>query len=521
MPRFKDYKQGQQAGLFPLDISSLISQGHLARRINDLINRIETSKLAKSFSEEGASAYHPQMMLKVIIYAYSTGNFSSRKIAAMLRQDITYMWLSGMQLPDFNTVNRFRSVYLKDAIEDVFVEVLVFLHEHGFIKFEDFYVDGTKLEADAKKYSHVWRKNTERYKKAVQERVVAILEEVEEINKQEDQLYGKGDLPEVGGTSNISSKEVEEVAQAINEKLEWKKDTLSKKQQRKVKSRANKLNQEKENLEKYEDQQSTLGQRNSYSKTDKDASMMRMKGTDELRPGYNAQVSSENQFTVNYSVSQNASDTVSFPAHLKKILERGENFKPDNYVGDGAYGSEENYEELQKEEIGNYLKHQDFHRKESKKFKENIFHKDNLGYDKEGDFFTCPNKKKLVYKETIQKKTINGYTQTIRVYECENCKGCPLKEKCTKAKGNRTVHLNRNLEKHKTKAEGNLQSEKGLEMRKRRGWEIETFFGDLKHNQKYKRIRLRGLEKANLEIGYLCISYNIRKVNKLLNEKAA
>jgi transposase len=521
MPNFKDYKQGQQPGLFPLDISTLIPKTHLVRRVDAVIERVEMDKLQAVFSEMGASSYHPKMMLKVIIYSYSTGNLSSRKIAAMLRQDITYMWISGMQLPDFNTVNRFRSIYLKDVIEDVFVEVLMFLHEHGFIKFEDYYVDGTKMEADARKYSQVWGKNTKRYKKAVQEKVKAIMEEVEELNQQEDKLYGKGDLPEMGEASQISSEEVGEVAHTINQKLQEKKGTLSKKQQRTIKSKVNKLNKEKEKLEKYENQEAILGERNSYSKTDTDASMMRMKGTDELRPGYNIQVSSENQFATNYSLSQNASDSVAFPEHLEKIVERGEMFKPDNYVGDAAYGSEENYEKLQGKGIGNYLKHQDFHRKESKKFKENIFHKDNLEYDENQDFFICPNNKKLVYKETIEKKTINGYVQTKRVYECENCQGCPLKEKCTKAKGNRTIHLNRNLEKHKKIAEENLKSEKGLEFRKRRGPEIETFFGDLKHNQKYKRIRLRGLEKANLEIGYLCISYNLRKANGLLNEMVA
>ena len=521
MPKFKDYKQGQQTGLFPLDISSLIPQTHLVRRIDEVIDRVELGKLQAAFSKAGASSYHPQMMLKVIIYAYSTGNLSCRRIAAMLRQDITYMWLSGMQLPDFNTVNRFRSVYLKDVIEDVFAEVLMFLHEHGFIKFEDYYVDGTKLEADAGKYTHVWRKNTERYKKAVQERVKTIMEEVEELNQQEDTLYGKGDLPEMGQTSEISSKKVEEVAQSINLKLQEKNDALSKKKQKTLKSKINKLDKEKRNLEKYENQKDILGTRNSYSKTDTGASMMRMKGTDELRPGYNIQVSSESQFAVHYTVSQNASDSVSFPAHLEKILERGDKFKPDNFIGDAGYGSEENYEILQDQDINNYLKHQDFHRQDTKKFKENIFHQYNLTYDQTNDFFICPNNKKLVYKETIEKKTINGYIQTKRVYECEDCNGCLLKEKCTKANGNRCIHLNRNLEKHKKNAEENLKSEKGKEFRRRRGFEIETFFGDLKHNQKYKRIRLRGLEKANLEMGYLCISYNLRKANKILNKMIA
>lgn len=521
MPKYKDYKQGQQPGLLPLDISTLIKETHLVRRVDDMIERIEMVKLDNIFSEMGASSYHPKMMLKVIIYAYSTGNYSSRNIASMLRQDITYMWLSGMQAPDFNTVNRFRSVYLKDVLEDVFTEVLSFLHEHGFIKFENFYVDGTKLEADARKYSHVWRKNTERYKSAVQQRVKEILEEVKELNIEEDKKFGSSDLPELGIESDISSEDLEAVVNKINEKLEEKKNELSYKTARAIKSKANKLGKEKDNLEKYEEQESLLKGRNSYSKTDPDASMMRMKGTDELRPGYNIQVSSENLYVTNFSVGQNASDSACFPEHVDKTVERGELFVPENFIGDAGYGSEENYDKLEKEEIGNYLKHQNFYRESTEKFKENIFHKDNLEYDTANDYFICPNKKKLVYKETIEKTTINGFQQTIRVYESEGCSGCPLKEKCTKAKGNRTVHLNRNLERHKKTASKNLNSEKGKEFRKRRGFEIETFFGDLKHNKKYKRIRLRGLGKANIELAYLSISFNIKKLNIALNEKAA
>ena len=212
MPKFKDYKQGQQSGLFPLDISELVPGHHLVRQINTVINRLDVGKLDGFFSKSGASSYHPQMMLKVIIYAYATKNYSCRNIAAMLRQDITYMWLSGMQTPDFNTINRFRSVYLKDVLEDVFSEVLLFLHEHDFIKFGNYFVDGTKLEADAGKYSHVWRKNTERYKEAVQKRVVELMKEIEEFNEKENKLYDGKDLPELGEESEISSGDVEQVA---------------------------------------------------------------------------------------------------------------------------------------------------------------------------------------------------------------------------------------------------------------------------------------------------------------------
>jgi len=521
MPKFKDYKQGQQSGLFPLDISELVPGHHLVRQINTVIDRLDVGKLDGFFSKSGASSYHPQMMLKVIIYAYATKNYSCRNIAAMLRQDITYMWLSGMQTPDFNTINRFRSVYLKDVLEDVFSEVLLFLHEHDFIKFENYFVDGTKLEADAGKYSHVWRKNTERYKAAVQKRVVELMKEIEEFNEKENKLYDGKDLPELGEESEISSEDVEQVAQAISKRLTNKQESLEKKEQIKIQSKINKLSREQANLEKYEKQESVLGERNSYSKTDEDASMMRMKGTDELRPGYNIQASSENQFLTNISVGQNASDSVCFPEHLKKNIQRGEKFVPDSYVGDSGYGSEENYEALEKESIDNYFKFSSFHNEQKESHKENIFHKDNLFYDKANNCFICPHNRKLAYRETKKIVTGNGFEQTVNIYESESCQECPLKQRCTKAKGNRVIQVNPNLEKHKEKARENLLSDKGIELRKKRGPEIETFFGDLKHNQKYERIRLRGLEKANMEMLWLSICYNIRKASILLNKTAA
>lgn len=520
MPKFKDYQQGKQPGLFPLNIDSLISKSHLVRQIDAVVNRINVKTFDEVFSDNGASSYHPQMMLKIIIYSYSLKNYSCRKIAAMMKQDITYMWLSGMQTPDFNTVNRFRSEYLKDVIEEVFSEVLVFLHEHDFIKFENYFVDGTKLEADAGKYSHIWKSNTLRYKAMVQARVKKLMEEIDQINNSEDKLYEKQDLPELGEQSEISSKHVEELAQIISEKLEEKKGTLNKKSEEKIRRKVNKLKNEENNLYKYEEQQAILGSRNSYSKTDPDATMMRMKGTDELRPGYNTQISSENQFVVNYNVDQNASDSACFVKHVKKIANRGDDFIPETYVGDSGYGSEENYDELENAGIDNYLKYPSFYSEQQTK-RVNPFSKDSFEYDSVGDFYMCPNKIRLEYKETLQDKTSSGYIQTFRVYEAVSCEGCKFKDQCTKGKSNRRIQVNLNLERHKEIARKNLTSEKGTEFRKRRGPEIETFFGDLKHNQKYRRIRLRGLRKANNEIGWLAISYNLRKATIKLNKKAA
>ena len=521
MPKFKDYNQGRHPALFPLDLELLVPKKHLARQIDAVIDRIKLDRLQEVFSDEGASSYHPQMMLKIIIYSYAKKNYSCRNIAAMLRQDVICMWLSGMQTPDFNTVNRFRSKYLIDVIEDVFTEVLMFLNEHGFIKFKDYFVDGTKLEADTRKHSQVWKSNTQRFKEAVQSRIKTLMAEIDKINSQEDKIYDNQDLPEIGEQSNINSDQVEAVARGIIEKINEKQESIKKEKIQKIKGKVSKLNKEKESLKKYEEQEAILGTRNSYSKTDHDATMMRMKGTDELRPGYNAQISSENQFVTNYSANQNAADSACFGEHLEKIIERGEAYTPDNYVGDCGYGSQENYDALESAGINNYLKYQTFNNELDSSKKDDFFERDSYEYDSAGDFYICPNKVKLPYTETRETKTVNGYPQTFRVYVAESCANCPLKDKCTKSPGNRKLFINLKLERHKKIARENLHSEKGIEFRKRRGPEIETFFGDLKHNQQYRRIRLRGLKKANLELGYLSISYNLRKATIKLAKKAA
>lgn len=512
MKRFKSYTQ-DQLSLFPLDIGQLINEGHLVRVINTFVDQLSIEVLSKPFEKEGKPPFHPALMMKILLYAYSTKLFSSRKIEKAVRQDITFMWLTGMQTPDHNTINRFRSYYFQSIIDDVFTDLLDYLSEQGYIRFETYFVDGTKLEADANKYSYVWKKNTIRYKTNLKAKVQELLREINELNADEDIKYGDQSLEELGDNTDIDSEELKSVVSELNSKLEQQAPA---KTQRSTKSRVKKLSKAAEKLEKYEEQENILGKRNSYSKTDTDAMFMRMKD-DELRAGYNSQVSSEDQFVVNYTVSQNAADTAAFPDHLTKIRERGEKYIPGNYVGDAGYGSEENYDSLERERIANYLKYNSFHI-ENKQKQKNPFHKDNMLYNTEGDFFVCPAGRKLLYRYDDETTTDNGYTSQVRVYECVSCEGCSLKEKCTKTKGNRRILVRPKLETYKGQARDNLRSEKGVELRKKRGPEIETFFGDLKMNQGYKRFRLRGKNKVNTELGWLCITYNLRKLHLKINK---
>jgi len=511
---FKSYEQNQLS-LLPPSLDDLISKTHLVRVINSVIDQVKWENLARPFENNGQPPYDPRMMMKVLVYAYSTKLYSSRKIEKAIRQDVTYMWLSGKQTPDHNTINRYRSVYFADILEDVFTSVLDYLHENGYVRFETFFVDGTKLEADAGKYTYVWRKNIARYKEQLRESVKQFLEEIKQINHQEDNQYGENSLEELGNNKEINSEKLKSVVQELNKELEEKAE---KKNKDGIRRRINQLEKKSEKLQQYEEQENILGSRNSYSKTDNDATMMRMKGTDELRPGYNEQISTEGQFIVNYSVHPNSSDTATFVSHLRKIVKRGKKYLPKNYVGDAAYGSEENYHALAELEIENFLKYNTFFRETNGK-NNDPFHKDNMGYDTENDLFICPAGKQIMYDHQQEQTTENGYKTQVKVYKCKDCDACQFKEKCTKSEQGRSIQVRENLEIYKNKARENLLSEKGIKLRIQRGWDVETVFADQKHNQGYDRVRLRGIQKAELELGWLSISHNLKKVHIAMRNK--
>lgn len=516
MKKFKDTHQSQML-LLPPSLDDFIDAKHLVRIVDQFVSTLSSKLWDKIFTGGGAPSYHPKIMLKVILYAYSLKIFSCRQIARAIRQDVTFMWLTGMQKPTFNTINRFRSEYFRKILEDVFTELLDFLHEKGYISYTDFFVDGTKLEANAGRYTHVWRKNTERYKSGVKERVKELLREIDRINQEEDEKYGDSDLPERGEDSDISSEEIQNIAKELNDRLSQVSDT---KKKRKLQSAANRLEKEADKLSRYEDQEELFDGRNSYSKTDTDATFMRLKD-DRLRPAYNIQISTENQFVTNYSASQNASDTVTFPEHLEKVNERGESYKPKNYMGDSAYGSEENYHLLEQNNIQNYLKYNSYHHDQRKNLKKSPFHRDNFSYNSEEDYFVCPFGKKLSYQVTIQRRNKTGFVSYLRVYECNGCHTCPYKTDCTKSRGNRRIKYNPKLENYKEQARLNLDSAYGIYLRKRRGIEVETFFGDLRQNCRYNRFLLRGLKKTDHELGLLAIGHNLRKLANMNIKMAA
>jgi transposase len=504
----------KQLLLLPPDLESMIPEKDLVRVIDRFVESLPKRTIeGRLWKKRGRPAYGPRMMLKVLLYAYSQRVYSSRQIAKACRQNLNFLWLSGMARPDFNTVNRFRSVYLAECLEAVFGRLAEMLLEQGYVRGRDYFVDGTLVEADAGKYTAVWRKNAERYAARVRERAKAILDEVERINRAEDEEYGERDLEETGDGTVLTAEAIEEAAKRLAREWEEKeskaKPERKPQEQQERRRQVRRLEQEAEKLRKYEAQQAELGERNSYSKTDPGASFMRMK-SGELRAGYNLQIGTENGFIVGYSLSQSPHDGGSLGAHLEARERHGLEAAPERVIADAGYGSEENYEVLAERRMEAYVKYPGWHREVTGKLKR--FEKAAFRYDDEADEFICPEGRRLVREGegTVRRKS--GYVAEEVYYRCGDCGGCRWKAECTLGEANRTLTHLPNLAAHQAKVRQRLTSEEGVALRKRRGWEVETRFGMMKRNLGFTRFRLRGWAKATLEIGYLVTAMNLMRL---------
>jgi transposase len=517
--KYKDYNQNRLVEL-PILLSELSKDNVLVQIINEIIENIELNLLDKYYSQGGCPPYHPRMMIKVWIYGFCLGVYTSRKLAKKLREDVGFMWLSGMQQPCFKTLSEFRGKRLQGLIDDVFKQVLTYLVVNGYVDLNDLYADGSKWEANANKHKITWAKNTVRYKDAVLKRVDEILDKIAELQKEEDAIYGNRDLKEkeVAGQIHLilTSEELREQLKKLNEIVSEQAD---KKKQEQFHRLGKQLQKEEEKLQKYEDQEKVLAGRNSYSQTDEDATALRMKD-DQLKPGYNVQITSSEQFIVNVTMHQNASDSVTLIPHVEQLKKRTEGLVPPvwqvSLTADAAYGSEENYAYLEKENVKAYIKYQLWYQEITGELSKKKYNRENWVYNASEDYYMCPNQKKMVHKETKQIKSTNDYTKTVEVYECESCKDCPFFKECrgenAKPESNRTIQVSKKLEEYKNQARALLSSEKGLEKRSQRSVDVETPFGDIKYNMGHRRFILREMGKVNVEFILLAIAHNVRKV---------
>ncbi len=503
---FKPYSQNQLS-LLPPSYDELVPAKHRVRMVNQIIDCIDLKSLEKSYLGGGTSSYHPRMMLKVLIYAYLNNIYSSRKIEQALQENIHFMWLSGGATPDHGTINLFRSTRLKNELKKIFTQVVHLLASEGALSLKEIYLDGTKIEANANRYTFVWANSIKYHKERMRNQLKKLWAYVEQVHKDEEQQPEEPDFEE------LDADKVQQTIDQINHALQGK--DVDKKISQKLKyAQAN----WPKNLDKYAAQEKILGTRNSYSRTDTDATFMRMKDdhmkNGQLKPAYNLQASTNNQYIVNYSLHPNPTDTTTLPKHLAQHIQ---DYKtaPDVLTADAGYGSEENYEYLQNNEIEAFVKYPYFHKEQHDK-KRKLLPKlaDNLHYNPATDSYTCPMGQTMKKIGTRHRITQTGFKQSADLYQAQNCEDCPVRVVCHKSKDNRTIERNHNLIQHKATAREKLLSEEGIAHRKRRCWDVEAVFGNIKHNMNFKRFMLRGIEKVAIETGLVAIAHNLKKFSK-------
>ena len=510
---FKPYNQNQLM-VFPPSLDELIGVKHPVRVVNQILDSIDIQPLLRKYRGGGASSYHPRVMLKVLVYSYMNNIYSSRKMEAACRENIHFMWLAAMEQPDHNTINRFRSDKLKGIIKKIFSQVVILMVDSGHVDLQCVYTDGTKIESSANKYTFVWGKRIV----SSRERIASQLEELWNYTQQ----VAAEELKDTAPThfDDTDPDAVQRTIDTINEALKDK--PVDKKIKQKL-SYANK--NWKKNLENYKKDEEKLAGRNSYSKTDEDATFMRMKEdhmkNGQLKPGYNVQISTNDQIVTHYSTHQNPTDTKTLIPHLEGFYEAYGSM-PSAVTADAGYGSEENYEYLVKQGIEAYVKYNYFDKNQRNKpdYKAS-FSPDYLHYSASLNCFFCPIGQKMYFVGSREETTEAGYVKTLHRYQATNCNGCPLRSACHHGKGNRVIEVSLRLRTLKENARELLLSEKGIMHRKKRPVDVEPVFGMIKQNRNFRRFLLKGLEKVNIELGLIFLAHNLRKkVKKQLSEPA-
>jgi transposase len=446
-----------------------------------------------------------------LFYSYFNNVYSCRNIAQLLEENIYFMWLSGNSTPDFRTINNFRGKRLQGKIQKLFSDIVLLMSELGYVSLDKQFIDGTKIESAANKYTFVWKKSIEKHKVKLEEKITSVLTDIENsIQSDKKELKNQ----------EIENKIDKELLKAKLQELNKQRAVLNKQQQKELKKVAE---EHLPRLEKYEQQLETLGTRNSYSKTDTDATFMRLKEdhmkNGQLKPAYNIQISTENQIVTNFSIHQNPGDTSTLISHLEQFHSLYKKHSATT-IADAGYGSEQNYEYLESIESEAYVKYNYFYKEQKRSFKKDIFRQDNLFYNADKDFFICPMGQQMHRFKTGKRVSDLGYESQITYYKAINCNGCPMRGQCHKGKDDRVIEVNFRLKELKQKVRERLLSEEGEILYKQRAIEPESVFGQIKSNRKYNRFRMYGMPKNEIDLGIVFIAHNLKKMAKLKGEKA-
>ena len=518
-PMYKNYTTPTDT--LELNFTLTVPKNHIARFINQFVDSIPDSIIfPNTTSKMGRPAHHPRMLLKMILFAYTRSTYSGRKIVQLNEENIPMQWLSQQTYVCYHVINNFRSnEEFSSIIKNIFVYFTLLLQHYHIIDSDSLFIDGTKVQADANRYSFVWRKAVERYDEALNEKISTLYDQLIQ-NQVNIALSEEEKITEYGVNAMIeaTNESLNQLEKLIQEEPNHIVGGSKNKQKRRL-LHSFKRQLEKDFLprkEKYTKAMETFNNRNSFSKTDNDATFMCMKEdamkNRELKPGYNLQIATNHQYVLGFDVFPNPTDMRTLKPFLEsfKLLE---NFS--TIVADAGYGSEENYqlilEEYEKTPLIPYTMYE---KEQTKKFKNNPANRQNWQYIEKEDYYIDHLGVKFSFKYYSTRNDKNGFTRHFKVYEADSTQVTKALDELAKTPTGqqRQIRVNQVWESYKETIKEALHSDRGSSIYAQRKIEVEPVFGQMKRNFGMRRTHVRGKNAVHNDIGLLFLGMNLQRL---------
>jgi len=520
----KDYTLNQSGYQLKLlfELQTIIPKNDSVRLLSQFVEEMDLTDLYSTYDR--INSLSPRTLLKIVLYSYMNGDYSSRSMELNCKRDINFMFLlEGHSAPDHATLARFRSIHFAPCSKRILAEVSNILFDLGEISGETIFIDGTKIEANANKYTFVW-------KKAVTKNQAKLLIKLADFVAECEQLY---DIKIVYGNV-IKIKHLKRLRKKLYALKNAGNITFVHgigKRKTPLQKSIEALEEALSKLKEYTQKIHICGERNSYSKTDNDATFMRMKedamGNGQLKPAFNLQHGVDSEYITWLTIGPQPTDTTTLIPFLKDA-EQHLKFKYKNITADAGYESEENYLFLEANNQIAFIKPANYEISKTRKYKNDIGKIENMEYDKISDFYTCKNNRKLTVSHIRHNKTKTGYVSEKTIYTCENCNDCSYKSDCIKGNncktplGERTkvLQVAKTFIKHRKEDLERIISDEGVLYRMNRSIQAEGSFGDIKQDMQFRRYLSKGTANVLAESTLLAIARNINKLhNKIQNGK--
>ena len=537
--------------------------------LKKVMEELDFSGLLACYSDKGRTGYNPIMMYSVVTYANMRGIRSVDRIVELCERDLAFIWLTKGQKPKRDAFYDFKGKKLTgEVLDELNYQFLRRLKKEGLITLKELFIDGTKIEANANRYTFVWR-GTLNY------HLAGLLDTIDALYAKYNIFLhenGYGPKYDLGDARMFVVEGMEKVRRVIEENRKRKLtkhkkisnntvieiDNCSPLEMLKLqknltriaegegilfvdgkgkhKPEIQKLYEELEECGKrlmgYKDCFEIMGKdRNSYSKTDLEATFMRMKEdhmlNGQLKPAYNVQIAVENYFIIHGYVSNDRTDYNTLIPVLEKHRKAFGEGSLEEVTADSGYCSEKNLLYLKEKGITGYIKLQDHEQRKTRAYKEDISKYYNMRYEvfEDEHYYICHDGRELRHIRTESKEQ-NGYTQTFEVYGCADCSGCEHKSKCLykynaekNPDRNKVMKINERWEELREESNKNIQSEKGILNRQIRSIQTEGHFGDIKENENFRRFNYRSSEKVYKEFMLYAIGRNINKYHRFLHDE--